>query len=242
MQEHSVGATALTDPSVVFATTNLGAENVGDMLPPHARNRIMIVRMRKPDHEEWKQWAMQNDIDPALIVGVGEFPQMLQSFTDVSDPKENPYIYDPRDASRTSFVTPRSLEKFSKVLKKRDILGDHVVTQAGFGLVGAKATMDLMTLVNLGDTLPKYDAIVRDPFAVKLPESPAAQIMSSLTCMQRVTEGDFEKVFTYIKRMQLETQALFCNQLMKTQTKAPWVSRQSSFTEFARKNFALFTQ
>ena len=54
--------------------------------------------------------------------------------------------------------------------------------------------------------------------------------------------NDFPAVFTYIKRLPMEVQALFANQLMKTPTKAVWVSRQADFTEFARKNFALFTQ
>lgn len=32
--------------SVIFATTNLGAEGVGDLLPPHARNRITVLTAR----------------------------------------------------------------------------------------------------------------------------------------------------------------------------------------------------
>jgi MoxR-like ATPase len=56
LQEFSVGNTPLPPGSIVFATTNLGAENVGDSLPPHVRNRINIVRMKKPNAEQWKSW------------------------------------------------------------------------------------------------------------------------------------------------------------------------------------------
>jgi len=242
MQEHSVGSRPLPPGSIVFATTNLGAENVGDMLPPHARNRIMVVRMRKPSFDEWLNWAAPAGVDPALIVGVREFPDMLSSFTDVENPQDNTYIYDPRDASRTAFVTPRSLEKASDVLKCREFLGDEVVLMGMIGLIGAKAAHDIMTMVTLGDTLPKYVDIVAAPDKVKVPTGIGAQIMSALTCMQRAEAEDFTAAFTYIKRMPMEIQALFANQLMKSSSKALWVSRNATFTEFARKNFNLFTQ
>lgn len=242
MQERSVGARPLPEGSIVFATTNLGAENVGDMLPPHARNRIMVIRMQKPGFEEWMTWAAQNGIDPALIAAVHEFPQMLESFTDVENPQDNPYIYDPRDASRTSFVTGRSLEKCSYVLGKRQFLGDDTVTKAIMGLIGAKAALDIMTMVNLGDTLPKYHAIVAGPTSVKVPNSVGGQIMSALTCMQRVEQDDFSAVFTYVKRLPMEIQAMFANQLMKAPIKSRWVASNADFTEFARKNYNLFSQ
>jgi hypothetical protein len=241
MQEGSVGSRQLPKGSIVFATTNLGAENVGDMLPPHARNRIMIVRMRKPDAEQWMAWGAQNNIDPALLAAVHEFPQMLASFTDVDNPTDNPYIYDPRDASRTSFVTPRSLEKVSHLLKKRNSLGDDVVLNGMIGLIGAKAATDIMTMVNLGDTLPKYDEIVKNPKTVKVPSTVAAQIMSALTCMQRVDEQEFRDVFSYVQRLPMEIQALFANQIIKSPAKGGWASRQASFTEYAAKNYQMFT-
>lgn len=242
MQEHSVGSRPLKEGSIVFATTNLGAENVGDMLPPHARNRIGVVRMIKPTYEEWMDWAAQNGIEPALIVAVREFPDMLASFTDVEDPKDNTYIYDPRDSSRTAFVTPRSLEKASRVLSHRDRLGDEVILPTMIGLLGAKGAHDIMTMVNLGDTLPKYADIATTPDKVKVPTSVGAQIMSALTCMQRVEAEDFTDVFTYVKKLPMEVQALFASQLMRSSSKAVWVSRNKSFTEFAQKNYNLFTQ
>ena len=240
MQERHVGSRPLPKGSIVFATTNLGAENVGDMLPPHARNRIMVVRMSKPNADEWMLWAAVNDIEPSLIAAVHEFPQMLQSFTDVEQPDANPYIYDPRDSSRTAFVTPRSLEKLSHLLKKRAVLGDHVTFQAAIGLVGGKAAGDIMTMVTLEDTLPKFDAIVADPMKIKLPDGVAARIMSSITCATRVEQQNFAAVFQYVQRLPMETVGLFCHILVKNPQKAPWLGRQTAFTQFAMKNFNLF--
>jgi len=60
--------------------------------------------------------------------------------------------------------------------------------------------------------------------------------------MQRVEATDFPDVFKYVQRLPMEIQALFANQLMKAPSKSVWVARQQSFTDFARKNFNLFTQ
>jgi hypothetical protein len=240
MQEHSVGSRALPQGSIAFATTNLGAEGVGDMLPPQARNRIMVVRMQKPSAKEWMEWGQYNNIDPALLAAVNEFPQFLDSFTDVENPSDNPHIYDPRDATRTSFVTPRSLEKLSHVLKRRAVLGDEVVLQAGIGLVGAKAMHDIMTMVNLGDTLPSHDDIVQNPDKAKVPTAIGAKIMVAIRSVQRVEQEEFASVFKYMQRLPMETTALFATALLGHKSKGVWVSRQSSFTEFAMKNFQLF--
>lgn len=240
MQERSVGSRPLPAGSIVFATTNLGSEGVGDMLPPHARNRIMVVRMKKPGADEWMEWAQYNDIDPALVTAVKEFPQMLDSFTDVENASDNPYIYDPRDASRTSFVTPRSLEKLSHLLKRRSVLGDDIVLQGGIGLVGAKAMHDIMTMVSLGDTLPPHESIVADPMKAKLPTAVGAKIMVAIRSVHRVEQADFAPVFQYMQRLPMETMALFASALLRHKTKGVWVSRQSAFTEFATKNFQLF--
>jgi hypothetical protein len=242
MQERFIGSRKLPEGSIVFATTNLGAENVGDMLPPHARNRIGVVRMRKPNAEEWMQWANENDQEPALVAAVHENKSMLDSFTDVQNPDENEYIYDPRVTTRTSFVTPRSLSKLSDLLKRRHILSENIVLQGAMGLVGAPAAKQIMLTVAIGDQVPKYERIIADPTQVAVPTTAGAQIVCVIKCLQNVDQPTFAACFTYIKRMPMEIQALFCEQLLRMSTKAKWLCLQSSFTEFAKTNFGLFTK
>lgn len=241
--EFKVGNHKLPEGSRVIGFTNLGAENFGDSLAGFIRSRVNLMRTRKPNAEEWMAWGADAGIDPALLAAAHEFPQMFESFTDVANPDDNPYIYDPRVASRTSFVTNRSLHHLSDLLKDRGTyLNDDEVTQGAIGIVGPKAAMDIMTMVNLGDTLPKYHAIVAGPTTVKVPDSVGGQIMSALTCMQRVEQEDFSKVFTYIKRLPMEIQAIFTNHLMKSDSKNRWVATNADFTEFARKNYNMFNQ
>ena len=240
--ERKIGNYQLPVGSRVIGFTNLGSENFGDSLAGFIRSRVNLVRYLKPDAQTWLSWGAQNNIVPALLAAAHEMPQMFESFTDVENPQDNPYINDPRDAGRTAFVTHRSLHHLSDLLHDRDTLGYEATLNNAIGIVGAKAAHDIMTMVTLGDTLPKYVEIVATPDKIKVPNGVGAQIMSALTCMQRVEAEEFTAVFTYIKRLPMEIQALFANQLMKSSSKAIWVSRNAAFTEFARKNFNLFTQ
>ena len=49
MLERKLGTYSLPEGSIVFATTNLAQEGIGDMLPPHARNRMTVVKVSKPN-------------------------------------------------------------------------------------------------------------------------------------------------------------------------------------------------
>ena len=67
MQERTVGSIKLHPDSIVYATTNKGSEGVGDMLPPHARNRVSVVQVRKTDNMTWIEWGINNGIDHSLL-------------------------------------------------------------------------------------------------------------------------------------------------------------------------------
>ncbi len=190
MLERMVGSRKLPEGSFVMATTNLGSENMGDTIPPHLRNRIMRIRRVKPTVAEWSAWAMEHDVHPVLIACAEENPKMLASFTEYDDPKENPYIYDPRDASRVSFVTHRSLTACSPLIYKRDTLGDNIVRNGIAGLVGMAAAHDIMTFVQLAGDSPKLRDIIAAPTTTRIPDSPAARIMLVLSCLQAATDRD----------------------------------------------------
>jgi hypothetical protein len=112
--EGKVGTYELHPDSIRFATTNLGAEGVGDLLPPHARNRMTILTARKPSNMEWiEDFAINAGIDHTLLGWVKDNPNLFQSFEDIKNPTDdrgnptNPYIYHPQ-VPMAAFVTPRS--------------------------------------------------------------------------------------------------------------------------------------
>jgi energy-coupling factor transporter ATP-binding protein EcfA2 len=215
LEKQSAGYKAVKG-SIIFATTNLGAEGVGDLLPAHARNRITVLRVRKPTAVEWiENYAIDAEIDPTLIAWVSENGQVFQSFED--DPKaDNEYIYHPSAPGRVSFVTPRTLELASHWLKRRAHMGDMELTAALVGTVGPRAAGDLSAFIRIADQLPTLEEIKNNPMGAKVPTSETA------TCMVvHRTLGTIERNWTdawmdYMMRLSKEAQGMFANAVRRS--------------------------
>lgn len=240
MQEHGLGVYDFPKGSKIFATTNLASEGIGDLLPPHGRNRVVVMKIRKPSADEWIEWALDADIAPEVIMTVKEFPQMLASFEDYTDSKDNEYIYDPR-TPRPSFVTPRSLEKCSNIIKKTVGLPEDVIGCAIKGTIGARACYDMLNIVKLSSDLPSWESIMDSPEKAQLPESPAAVCMLVYSAVQRVEKDTINKWIKYMSRISKEAQGLFATSVMRTQKKSV-VGTSTEFVKWATANNYLFAQ
>ena len=175
--ERKIGSYELHPESIVYATTNKGSEGVGDMLPPHARNRMSVVQVRKSTNMEWIEWGINNGIDPTILGWVKDNPQVFADFRDVKDPNENQYIYHPQAVGRTQFCTPRSFHKLSNIFSKREHLDEHTLTCAAIGTIGAAAALDLMAFVKLANQLPSAESIKTDPLNATVPNNASAICM-----------------------------------------------------------------
>jgi energy-coupling factor transporter ATP-binding protein EcfA2 len=214
MLEREIGSYKLPEGSLVFATTNHGAENVGDMLAAHTRNRLVVVSMRKATGEEWiRDFAIPNGLDTALMAFCQENPQLFHSFRDVSSPQDNLDIYHPQDPSRVSFFSPRSAHAASDILLKRELMDDMTLRCALSGTIGEHAAGNLMAYTAMVDQLPKRDEIKTDPMNAKVPTSPAAVCMVVYRALQTLERPEVIPFLQYMNRLAQEAQALFGNGL-----------------------------
>jgi hypothetical protein len=242
MLERKMGSYALHPESIVFATTNLGAENVGDMLLPHHRNRMTLVRMKKPDATMWIEWGINNGIDHSLLGWVKDNPHLMQSFTEVKDPNDNPYIYHPKDAARTSFVTARSMAKASNWLKLRDQMDVQSTTAALIGTIGPRGAMDLMAFVTLADKLPKSQDIKDNPLTALIPDSAAGVCMVVFRTLASIERTWMDAWMDYMERLPLEAQGMFVNGVRRNDYKhQSVVMTNKKFSQWALKNNFLFS-
>ena len=241
MLERQLGSSKLHPDSIVFCTTNLGAEGVGDLLVAHQRNRITVVTARKPSNMEWIEWGINNGVDHSLLGWAKDNPQLFFTFEDVKDPDENPYIFHPRAAGRTAFVTPRSLEAASDILKERIFMDDQTVTAALMGTIGDRAAMDLMAFVKLADQLPSLDSIKKDPLRAKVPSSAAAVCMVVYRTLATLDRDWIDAWFEYMDRLDKEAQGMFVNGVRAPKySKQALVMTNKRFTEWAAANSYLF--
>jgi hypothetical protein len=238
--EGKMGSYTLTDKSIRFATTNLGAEGVGDLLPPHARNRMTIVTSRKPSHMEWIEWGVNNGVDHTLLGWCKDNPQLFHSFEDIKDPEQNPYIYHPKQ-QRTAFVTPRSLEAASDWLKGRDGVDDQTMTALLMGTIGERGAMDLMAFVKLADQLPSLESIKTDPMNAKVPDSAAAVCMVVYRSLAAIDRDWVDAWMDYLVRLDKEAQGLFANGVRNPKyPKQSVVMTNKKFTSWAMANNYMF--
>ena len=239
MLEHRIGDNYLPEGSIVFGTTNLLTDGVGDMLEAHARNRVCFVTVRKPDADEWIEWALGNNIAPEVIAWVKQFPHALASYTDGGQ-KDNPYIFNPQCAGMGAVVTPRSLEKASYIAKQRDQLGDALTISMLTGTIGESASRDMQSFFTVVDKLPTWDAIMASPLTAKLPTDAVAKCILVFSAISRVEKDTLSKWMSYVQRMDKEWQALFATSVMKSPSKQAFCVLQKDFKDWALNNQWLF--
>ncbi len=237
--ERRLGNDYMHRNSVVIATTNLGAESVGDTFQAHHRNRLSFVKMAKPTAKEWvDNYASLNGVAPEIIMWVGERPEALAPFDHYKDPNDNPYIFHPK-AQRTAFVTHRSLTQASKIVNNRHLFTTNALETALIGTIGAPATVDLQAWIQMGDSLPKRSEILANPDKAKMPDQIAGKMMLTHQALNWIEEDTLDAWMDYMARMPKEMQALFCTTAIKKDSKA-FVLDNNKFTNFAIQNQYMF--
>jgi len=246
MLERTMGTKKLPEGSIVFATTNLGAEGVGDLLMPHHRNRITVVRMKKPTADEWIEgFAFNAGIHPSMILWVKEEgARLFQSFEEVDNPDDqvsgNPYIYHPK-SQRPAFVTPRSLELASRWLWAKDKISDNALKSNLMGTIGDRAGADLGAYIKLVDELPKQEEIKSDPKNAKIPTTSSGVVMVVYRALATMNKDFIDPFMEYLNRLDKEAQALFAMQVRNPKyNKQTIVMGNKKFTQWCMDNNYMF--
>ena len=246
MLERTMGTKKLHPDSIVFATTNLGTEGVGDLLMPHHRNRITVIRMKKPTATEWiENYAFNAQIHPSLILWVKEHgEQLFQSYEEIEKPDDevggNPYIYHPQ-AQRPAFVTPRSLELASHWLWAKDRLSKNALKSNLIGTIGARGGADLDAYIELVDQLPKQEDIKTSPDTAKVPTTASAVVMVVYRALATMNKDFIDPFMVYLNRLDKEAQGLFAMQVRNPKyQRQSMVMSNKKFTEWCMANNFMF--
>lgn len=222
IHERRVGNYWLPEGSIIFATTNLGSDGLGDMVQAHAINRVCVVTISKPTADEWLPWATSNDVDPVVCAWVQENPHCLASYTDPAA-KDNPYCFNPNHV-QTAFVSNRSLEGASDIMKQRKYLSPNALLAALAGRVGEAAAADMETFITMSDKLIPWDVLIEDPENAELPPDTISQIILTFKAATRITKKELPAWITYLDRMGEEAKVIFFKQVMANDEKRSWMS------------------
>ena len=240
MLERKVNGITLPEGSIIYGTSNNGAEGIVDLLAAHQRNAIIVVQMRKATNMEWIEWGINNGIDHSMLGWCKDNPQLFASFEDVKDPDENPYIFHPR-AQRVAFFTPRSAEAASDLLHQRHLFDDQTLTAALMGTIGDRAAMDLMAFVKLSDQLPSRESTKNDPMGAKVPDSAGATCMVVYRALSSMEPDYIDPWMDYMQRLDKEAQGMFANGVRAEKySKRSMVMTNKKFTQWAMQHTYMF--
>jgi hypothetical protein len=229
-----LGDISLHPQSITFLTGNLSTDGVGDTLKAHSRNRVIELPVSKPTADEWLEWAVNNDIDPIVMAWVRQHPHALASYTDPSQ-GDNPFIYHPKKV-QTAFVSPRSLERVSNVLKVRDKLDTDSLICAMSGAIGEAASRAMQAFVEYQDQLPTWEAIVKTPQTATLPSSAGACAVLVFGAIAKIEKDTISPFMEYVGRMEPEWQACFAINVAKSPSKQSIAFSSKAFSEWVAQN------
>jgi len=219
--------------TIVFLTGNLSTDGVGDSLKAHSRNRLVPVTIQKPDAKEWLAWAISKDIAPEVCAWVDRYPHILASYTDAGQ-SDNPYIYNPK-RSQLAFVSPRSLETASNIVKSRKHNDSDAVIAALTGAIGESGARDMQAYIEFADQLPTWEETIKDPKHAKVPTSPGACAIVMFGAISRVDKDTIAPFMEYLERFEAEWQAVFAINIAKNEAKQSIAFSCKAFTLWVAK-------
>jgi hypothetical protein len=242
MYERAIGSYELHPESIVFATTNLSEENLGDRTLPHQRNRVTYCRLKKPTSEQWIEYGILRGLNELVLGWVKQNPDLFQCFTQCASPKDNEFIYHPQGGSR-SFVTGRSLEAASQIMNEAEYLTDNSIYNMLFGTIGEAATMSFMAFAKMAKELPSIEEIKADPTTAIVPTTAAGQclvIHRTLRVIKDMPEI-LDAWMDYLGRLPRELQGMYVHSVFqKDYHSRALVATNGKFGEWCRLNGHIF--
>jgi len=240
MQERTIGNVPLPEGSIVFGTSNLASDGLGDIIKAHEANRVMRVHVRKSNSKEMYKYAAEQGVEQVLLAWIASTKQAFASYLD-GNQDSNPYIFHPNRSGQC--VTPRSTMRCNYVLQKRHLVPEHITHTALAGLIGRAGADSLMACVNLDDKVMKTEQVIKAPTAVPVPDDALALILMMIHGAADVeTQDEVDAFMQFVDRVpSSEVQSIFFHMLVTSNNpqKVILVRNNKRLTQWRTDNYEL---
>lgn len=184
---------------IVCAGNKIDDKGIVFKLPSPLINRMVHIVL-EAKYDDFKIWAIKNDIHPFIIGFLGFRPDLLS--TEVpSSTETNP-----------AFCTPRAWNMLSNILKKNeDLNGIHPVV---YGTVGYGAGIEFISFVKVYKKLPNIDAILEGESDV-VPDEPSALYALCAAIIEKYKDNTQGKnLFKYANNLPVEFNVMLIKDLI----------------------------
>lgn len=146
--DRKVGEHELADNVYIVAAGNRAEDRAATFeMPSHLANRFIHLDL-EVDFDDWKVWAIQNDVHHTILAFLSKFPQHLNNF---------------KPTERTN-ATPRSWEILSDVLPG---LTARVTDDVVAGIIGPGLSIEYMSFQKYFKEIPGPREVLDGPDDVK---------------------------------------------------------------------------
>lgn len=232
--ERTVGGKPLPDGSIVFSTTNNTTDGVGDFLPAHTYNRMIVIQYASPSVGEWCEWATGVGLLPELRAAASMNAQWFQCYTDGVD---NGETFHPQNNNKT-FVSLRSLAGCDAILRLKGIVSDKVILANLAGTIGQAAAEKMMVIMSVRDKVETPENVLASPDTCKVPEDIGALYLTMFNALDAVqTQDNMSAVVQWMARARsVEMESLLFTVIMRNKRLAPMGARNNDVRKWAQVN------
>lgn len=217
-----VGDYHLPDGWAVIAAGNRASDrSVVHAMPAALANRFIHLDYTV-DHEDWIDWAIENQISDITRGYIRSQPADIMT--------------DKIEAGARAFHTPRSWAKADKIINAD--LPTEVMLPILQGTIGEGMATKLVGFAKNRKDLPNLDRVLINPDDVPVPESPSVRYACIANLETKVNAGNFERILKYIKRMGRDFETVF---VTNADRRDPEICETAAFNAWIRENRSVLT-
>ncbi len=180
------------------------------------------------DHmPSWVEWAVSHNVDGMIVA--------------FAEQNVNIVFSEGVPAMQGPWCTPRSLVEAGKVIEALRKPGEPIPTDTTTlelvsGWIGDSAASQLFATIRLANEMPKYEEIVANPGATRIPEQPDALMLVAYTLASQVKLEHTAQIVQYIERFDDEFIALWVKNAAKYNTA---IIREAAFRAMFMRHASL---
>ena len=202
---------------IVCAGNKIDDKGIVFKLPSPLINRMVHIVL-EAKYEDFKTWAIKNEIHPFVVGFLGFRPDLLS--TEVPGSTE----------TNPAFCTPRAWDMLSNIIKSSvEINTIHPIV---YGTVGYGAGIEFISFIKVYKTLPDIDGILSGQVDI-VPQEPSALYALCAAIIEKYNNTNQAKnLFAYSKNLPVEFSVMLIKDLI---TKDEDIAELEEFDEWMEK-------
>lgn len=184
--------------AILAAGNRSGDRSVVHAMPSALANRFVHLDF-DVNHDDWNQWAIQNQIHSDIRAFLRFRSHLLHSFDSASNP--------------VAFPSPRSWSFVNDIYQSNHSADTEF--ELIKGTVGEGAAVEFVAFLRSTTDLPTVEQVLQAPLKAKMPANPSAKYAMVTALDGLANTANISNILAYIGRMPVEFQVVFVRSVIR---------------------------